>query len=196
MSLQAKGSMGKQISFARCKGRAYAKGYFKPDDPCNTKQTGVRAMMKFLINAWSGLTASQKATFSTLAASWKCSPYEAFIKFNSRRWAAHQMPIADMNYSLSPIASFKWSYFSKTGRHYKATASFTGELSSIFACEFCFLTESLPTARRSNCKIVTGYFEDGGFFKSFIGTWDAPDDYAYQMKARYCLTGGNATTFF
>jgi hypothetical protein len=49
-------------------------------------------MMKFLSQIWAGLSAANKATWSTLAAASNYSEFNAFVAYNMDRWTQFQLP--------------------------------------------------------------------------------------------------------
>ena len=48
--------------------------------------------MKFLASAWTNLSVAQKATFQTIATTYAISPFNAYVRWNMRRWTQFQGP--------------------------------------------------------------------------------------------------------
>lgn len=83
----ASGTLGDQVTFARWKGRRYARQYAKPTNPKSALQTGVRVMMGWLARAWASvLTDNNRASWATLAESNQVSPFNAYMTHNLNRW--------------------------------------------------------------------------------------------------------------
>jgi hypothetical protein len=86
MSIAASGTYGKALTFSTWKGRAYVRERVIPANPRSPKQLGVRAMMKFLAQIWSGLGAVAKASWDERGAAASTSPFNAFCGYNLDRW--------------------------------------------------------------------------------------------------------------
>ena len=85
-SMSASGTVGKTITFASWKGRAYVRERVIPANPKSAKQTGIRAMMSFLSQAWTSISALSKATWEELAAQKSISTFNAFGSETLSRW--------------------------------------------------------------------------------------------------------------
>jgi hypothetical protein len=90
--MAASGTLNDAIVFAHWKGRPYVRTHVVPHNPKTTAQTGIRAMMKFLTQAWKNLGASPKASWLTIATALKVSPFNAFVQVNLRRWRDYKGP--------------------------------------------------------------------------------------------------------
>ncbi len=86
LSMEASGQIGGSMVFSSWKGRAYVRSLVKPSNPRSALQTGIRAAMKFLTQAWAGLTAPNQATWADPAANANISPFNSFIKTNMLDW--------------------------------------------------------------------------------------------------------------
>jgi hypothetical protein len=84
--LDASGSIGGAITFAKWRGRTYARVKGTPSNPRSGGQIANRAMMRFLSEKWALLSAPNKATFNTLAAQGNYSPFNAYVRYNMLRW--------------------------------------------------------------------------------------------------------------
>ena len=91
-SLSASGSVGGALTFSNWRGIPYVRGLVKPANPKTGPQTGVRAMFKFLAQIWNGLTDADKATWETMAKQMNAAPFNAFMRFNQRRWRDFNTP--------------------------------------------------------------------------------------------------------
>lgn len=91
-SLAASGTLGEAITFAQWKGRAYVRECVKPANPKSIKQLSVRAMMKALSQIWDPMGLMAQWCWYDLAAQDNISPFNAFIKFNLRRWRSFRGP--------------------------------------------------------------------------------------------------------
>lgn len=85
-SLGASGTLAKTIVFANWKGRPYVRERVIPSNPKSGGQTGRRAMMRFLAQSWSLVSAGNKATWQTLADTGVFSPFNAYTQTNMKRW--------------------------------------------------------------------------------------------------------------
>jgi len=92
LSLSASGSIAGSMTYANWKGIPYVRALVKPSNPKSGPQVGVRAMFKFLAQIWNGLTDADKATWETMAKQMNASPFNAFMRFNQRRWRDFNTP--------------------------------------------------------------------------------------------------------
>jgi hypothetical protein len=92
MSLDASGTVADAVTFAKWKGRNYARQRVIPANPQSPGQTSVRAMMRALSQAWTDLTDGNKATWSDRAKETNISPFNAFCSYNLARWRAFKAP--------------------------------------------------------------------------------------------------------
>lgn len=83
----ASGSFAKAMVFSHWKGVAYVRELVTPNNPKSALQTGIRAMLGWLANAWSGLLdAADKASWDADAAALGISPFNAFVKASMKLW--------------------------------------------------------------------------------------------------------------
>lgn len=85
-SLDASGTIGDTITFAKWKGRNYVRERVIPSNPKSGAQTGRRCMFKFLTQAWSSIAAGDQATFQDLADDIVASPFNAYLRINMQDW--------------------------------------------------------------------------------------------------------------
>lgn len=86
LSLEASGSLGGALVFSRWKGRPYVRALVKPANPKSGGQVGMRAMLKFLSQNWTNVSAGNQATWETRADQKVISPFNAFVGYNQFRW--------------------------------------------------------------------------------------------------------------
>lgn len=91
-SLDASGTIGDAIVFAKWKGRNYVRRHAIPANPKSVGQVSVRAMMKFLTQYWQSLSAGDQADWETRAAATDISPFNAFVSYNALRWGRYAFP--------------------------------------------------------------------------------------------------------
>jgi len=91
-SLDASGSVGDAIVFAKWKGRNYVRRHAIPSNPKSVGQVSVRAMMKFLAQYWASLDAAEQADWENRAAATDISPFNAFVGYNTERWGRFAFP--------------------------------------------------------------------------------------------------------
>jgi len=94
ISLGAAGAIGGSLVFASNKGRAYAKKLTKPAQPRSPDQLGQRAATGFLTKQWSVIQAVFAPYWLPAATSFDLPPYQAYLKYNIRRWSIFTMPTA------------------------------------------------------------------------------------------------------
>ena len=94
-SLEASGTIGKTLTYAKWKGRAYARQRVIPTNPRSAGQTGMRSMFKFISQGWAGLDAGEKASYDADAAGRENAPFNSYIKLNMDRWKNYLPPTKD-----------------------------------------------------------------------------------------------------
>ena len=92
MSMDASGSIAGAITFSRWKGRAYVRQRVVPANPKSVLQVSVRAMMKFLSQAWSDVGTTPQGSWDEIAGDQSISPFNAYIQENLGRWRQFQAP--------------------------------------------------------------------------------------------------------
>lgn len=95
MSLDASGTLAETVVFSKWKGRNYARERVIPANPQSGPQTGLRAMMKFLAQEWTNLSASEKASWLARAESGVYSNFNAYVSYNQLRWRNFLAPSKD-----------------------------------------------------------------------------------------------------
>lgn len=91
-SLDASGSVGDAIVFSKWKGRNYVRRHAIPSNPRSVGQVSVRAMIKFLTQYWTSLTAGEEADWDTRAAATNISAFNAYVGYNQERWGRYAFP--------------------------------------------------------------------------------------------------------
>lgn len=92
LSLDASGTIGDAIVFSKWKGRHYIRERVIPANPRSGLQVGFRSMFGFLAAAWDALSAADKDTYNDIADSMAISPFNAYVRFNQRRWRNFKAP--------------------------------------------------------------------------------------------------------
>jgi len=92
MSLDASGTLADAITFAKWKGRAYARQRVIPANPQSVLQVAVRRMMKFLSQNWASTSALEKADWDDRGKATSISPFNAYTGFNMLRWRQMKAP--------------------------------------------------------------------------------------------------------
>lgn len=103
LSMEASGSIGGAMTFARWKGRPYVRMLVKPSNPKSDAQTTQRAMMRFLAQVWGTLGAPTHATWQELADAGKYSTFNAFVAANLQAWTQGQTPEAQYNNAADSV---------------------------------------------------------------------------------------------
>lgn len=91
-SLDASGTVGNAITFSKWKGRNYARKRVIPANPKSVLQVSVRAMMRFLSQAWTDVDSTPQGSWDAPAAAENVSAFNAYIKHNLQRWREFQPP--------------------------------------------------------------------------------------------------------
>lgn len=92
MSLDASGTIADAVTFSKWKGRNYARQRVIPANPNSVSQQSVRAMMKFVSQAWAALTTGNKATWQVRADQTTISTFNAYVATNLNRWRSFKLP--------------------------------------------------------------------------------------------------------
>lgn len=98
-SLTASGSLNRHAIYLNCKRGARLKRYAIPSNPRTPAQTSIRAMTRFLSQEWKRLFSydfsleENQASWQKFADYWNVSPYHAYFRVNSLRWASFQPPL-------------------------------------------------------------------------------------------------------
>ena len=190
-SLEAHGSLGDVITYARIGRTNYSKAHFTPANPQSDKQIRRRVMTGWLTKTWAGLSDLEKSNFNDMATSWNLSPYHAWLKWNSIRWTTDEIPNTSW-----PIAHSTWFTkfaFTATPNGRLWTINLTG--SALFAPQLCARIQASnnPAQTWNNLKTIvilgppTLLFGD---WWRYIGTWLAPDDSTFYFGAKIGITTG------
>lgn len=126
----ASGRFAGSLVFSKWKGRNYCRQLVTPANPQSAKQVGVRKMMRWLSQLWSGLTAGNKATWDELAAARDISGFNAFVGENLARWQlntgpTNEFPAAETKTALSPAGGENGAILAATGHEGYASLSAT-----------------------------------------------------------------------
>lgn len=91
-SLDASGTVGGAVVYAKWKGRNYVRRHAIPANPKSDGQLSVRAMMKFLAQFWTNLATVQQTDWETRAKVTNISPFNAYVAYNMARWGNFDLP--------------------------------------------------------------------------------------------------------
>lgn len=86
LSMDASGSVGNSITFAKWKGRNYVRRYAVPANPRSIAQTSIRTAMKYYTALWKEYTAQLEADYIESAQSQKISPFNAWTRAGMKNW--------------------------------------------------------------------------------------------------------------
>lgn len=95
MSMAASGKLAGAVVFSNWKGRAYVRSLVKPSNPKLPKQVSVRAMFKFLAQAWASIGDVAQATWETAADALSISTFNAYMAEGQSRWRTFRAPSQD-----------------------------------------------------------------------------------------------------
>ena len=196
-SLEAHGSLGDVITYARLGRTNYSKIHFTPANPQSDKQIRRRVMTGWLTQTWSVLTESEKANFNDMATSWNLSPYHAWLKFNSQRWTSNLMPAKSW-----PLEIYR------AGIIFEFTATQNGNLWTIYVKSlmssndvFSLRLQSLPTSDPTwydNKTVhIAGPPTPDGLYNIFSFIWAAPDSSMRYFSAKLgSIYGGCSIAYY
>lgn len=85
-SIDASGKLADAIVFSKWKGRNYARSLVTPANPQSGGQTGMRMMLRFLSQIWSGIGTAAQNTWNDRADAAVISNFNAFVGYNLARW--------------------------------------------------------------------------------------------------------------
>ena len=92
LSVSASGSIADTLTFSRTRGRAYLKHKPTPAQPQSGAQVSMRAMMQWLTQQWTNLSAAEQTTWIDIYPDPSLSPYNSFLKYNLERWRRKHAP--------------------------------------------------------------------------------------------------------
>lgn len=104
LSLDASGTLAQSMVFSKWKGRNYVRSHVKPAQPRTGPQVGVRAMFKFLAQAWKGDTGAHHATWLVPAKQANVSEFNASQQYNQKRWRNFLTPTKAFPAALASTA--------------------------------------------------------------------------------------------
>jgi len=184
LSLDARGEMGKTLIYSRIGRTNYAKGYKVPSNPQSAAQTYTRVGTAAITQAWQTLTAAQKALWTAVGTPLKLSAYHAFLRCNTRRWAAWipPTPIPEPSGTNSPTDYFLsitnvgtlWT-IGMTGLHNGATE---------WGAQICMDTNNPPNLNKETTRVFYTPVTTNGSYYNFSTTWTAPAAGTYYGKVR------------
>lgn len=181
MSLDASGSLGGTLVFAKWKGRNYARELVKPHNPKTASQTGLRAMFAFLSQYWTSVSAPDKATWLTRAAMTAISSFNAYMSHNMDRWRSYLGPVMADEDAGTAGAAITITGFTTTGGERLATISGgTSAQTNLIGVAIYRSAAEIVTSDWSNCVHIATVDGSGNF------QWtDSPLDAAtYHYRAR------------
>lgn len=91
----ASGKFANALVFGTWKGRKVVRSLVTPSNPKSAAQLGVRAMMKYLSQLWSSLSAGDKSSWDDLAAAGNYSAFNAYTGHNLSRWQSNKGPTSE-----------------------------------------------------------------------------------------------------
>ena len=86
MSLDASGTLADAATFSKWKGRAYARARVIPSNPKTPKQTGMRALIKFLAQQWASIGDTPQSSWVEKAKQTNISPFNSYTGTNAFNW--------------------------------------------------------------------------------------------------------------
>lgn len=91
-STRAQGTLASLLNFQHTKGRHTLRKKPVPKQPRSGLQVSMRAILTFLSQQWTTLTAGQKVTWQAIYPGTELSAYNAYLKHNLERWRRREAP--------------------------------------------------------------------------------------------------------
>lgn len=95
LSMDASGSVGNSITFAKWKGRNYVRRYAIPANPRSTAQISIRAAMQLYTSLYKANESEVIAAYDTIAQSLKISPFNAYTRAGLKAWKSSVLVFPD-----------------------------------------------------------------------------------------------------
>lgn len=147
LSLEASGSLANALVFSKWKGRPYVRSLVTPANPKSGGQVGMRQMLKWLSQQWSGITAGPQATWETRANQQIISPFNAYVGYNMFRWRDFLAPSTQDPADVGDSAATIGTTTAVAGvRSITVTIPITTANDGWGVCVFRSLTTSFSTA--------------------------------------------------
>jgi hypothetical protein len=149
-SLDASGTLAKAVVFSKWRGRSYVRRHAIPKNPQTAAQVGIRAMMKFLSQAYAADKTVIDASFLLTAANANVSAFNAFVASNMRAWRMGHGPAVTSNpgYSACGLTATQ----SLTGGQRNVLIAVTPSgTTDIYAIAIFRSTATIVTVNWNNC---------------------------------------------
>ena len=92
LSLQARGALGKALTFKQTNGRATCGRWLKPPYRRTPAQISIRGFNRRLTAAWDTIMPQVKQTWEPEAEARQIAPYHAYLSYNMKRWNQQLAP--------------------------------------------------------------------------------------------------------
>ncbi len=92
MSLDASGTLADTLTASKWKGRNYIRQRIVPSNPRSVMQVAIRAMFKFLSQAWAGIGTTPQGSWADRAGLTNISPFNAYMSRNQALWREFSPP--------------------------------------------------------------------------------------------------------
>jgi len=191
LSLDASGTVADTLTFAKWKGRNYARQRVIPTNPKSASQTGVRAMFKFLAQQWTNLSSAEQDDYDDAAESKQISPFNQYMSVNMDRWQLSEGP--SKNYPAEESATpLTVSDQTLTGAAGYAQVDVTPSgATAIWGIMICRDTAEITAPSWANCIAVVE--ADGANEVSYV---DSPlDADTYHYRSAILTDDGQIGTF-
>lgn len=86
LSLEARGALGKAITYKHTRGRSTCGRWFRPSNPQTQAQMSIRGWNRRIASAWAGVPTDRQASWQTTAADRRIAPYHAYLSANMKLW--------------------------------------------------------------------------------------------------------------
>jgi hypothetical protein len=181
MSVDASGTYARTLTFSKWKGRNYVRERVIPANPKSAKQMGVRAMLKFLAQAWAAIGASPQASWAADAAAKSISPFNEYCSANLSRWQGVDGP-TKTNPAAETSAPLTITTQTLTGGVGQVTVDVTPSAATdIWAIAIFRDTAAITTPNWTNCIAVV--LANGASLVSYVDSPLVAGTYHYRTAA-------------
>lgn len=186
----ASGKFAGSLVYATWKGRPYVRQLVVPTNPKSALQSGIRAMLGWLANAWASLLdATDRLSWDTEAESLQISAFNAFMKSNMARWDDSD-PFFALSGDTPAACAVTVTTFTTTGGAGHVDVAITP--SGAGASGFIVYRDSAEITAPSRATVVKVIDANGASAVDFVDSDLAAGTYHYRVAA-FNDTGGLGT---
>jgi len=193
-SLDARGTLGGSLTFAKVGKTNYAKKHFRPANPRSAAQSATRIHTAFVTGLWSVLNSTYRSNFLDLAEGWNLPLYHAYTKFNMRRWAKGLPPAIELPVESSFSLDAQDFIYMKTGRLYEVQVQIGTPMPLPLLVQVAASTDAgFEPSKNNTVAWIYPYVKVFATTYQCYGRWTAPSDDFFYIKGRGVNVRGGST---